>query len=39
VPHLPAGSTSQTRSWNEEMGFHQGWGAALDPLVALAKTF
>jgi uncharacterized protein YndB with AHSA1/START domain len=23
---------------HEEMGFHQGWGAALDQLVALAKT-
>ena len=24
---------------HEEMGFHQGWGAALDQLVALAKTW
>jgi uncharacterized protein YndB with AHSA1/START domain len=23
---------------HEEMGFHQGWGTALDQLVAYAKT-
>jgi uncharacterized protein YndB with AHSA1/START domain len=27
-----------TAKKHEEMGFHQGWGAALDQLVALAKT-
>ena len=27
-----------TSKRHEEMGFHQGWGAALDQLVALAKT-
>ena len=26
------------RKKHEEMGFHQGWGAALDQLVALVKT-
>jgi uncharacterized protein YndB with AHSA1/START domain len=26
------------RKAHEEMGFHEGWGAALDQLVALAKT-
>jgi len=26
------------RKRHEEMGFHQGWGAALDQLVALART-
>lgn len=28
----------ETRRRHEEMGFHAGWGAALDQLVALAKT-
>lgn len=27
-----------TRKRHEDMGFHHGWGAALDQLVALAKT-
>ncbi len=27
------------RKKHEEMGFHQGWGAALDQLVAVAKTW
>lgn len=27
-----------SRAQHEEMGFHQGWGTALDQLVALAKT-
>lgn len=27
-----------SRKKHEEMGFHTGWGAALDQLVALAKT-
>lgn len=27
-----------TRKQHEDMGFHQGWGAALDQLVAHAKT-
>ena len=26
------------KTQHEEMGFHQGWGTALDQLVALAKT-
>jgi uncharacterized protein YndB with AHSA1/START domain len=34
VMHADAGS----RKRHEDMGFHQGWGAALDQLVALAKT-
>ena len=29
----------ESRKKHEEMGFHNGWGAALDQLVALAKTF
>ena len=29
---------STTRKQHEDMGFHHGWGAALDQLVALAKT-
>jgi uncharacterized protein YndB with AHSA1/START domain len=28
----------ETRKQHEEMGFHNGWSAALDQLVALAKT-
>lgn len=28
----------KSRASHEEMGFHEGWGAALDQLVALAKT-
>ena len=28
----------EARKKHEEMGFHTGWGAALDQLVALAKT-
>lgn len=28
----------ETRKKHEEMGFHTGWGKALDQLVALAKT-
>ena len=28
----------ESRRKHEEMGFHTGWGAALDQLVALAKT-
>lgn len=28
----------ETKTKHETMGFHQGWGAALDQLVALAKT-
>lgn len=28
-----------TREKHEQMGFHEGWGAALDQLVALAKTW
>lgn len=28
----------ETRQKHEEMGFHTGWGTALDQLVALAKT-
>jgi uncharacterized protein YndB with AHSA1/START domain len=28
-----------TSKKHEAMGFHQGWGKALDQLVALAKTF
>lgn len=27
-----------SRTQHEEMGFHEGWGAALDQLVTLAKT-
>ena len=27
-----------TRRTHEEMGFHKGWGTALDQLVALART-
>lgn len=30
--------TPETRQQHEEMGFHNGWSAALDQLVALAKT-
>jgi uncharacterized protein YndB with AHSA1/START domain len=30
--------TEETRRQHEEMGFHNGWSAALDQLVALAKT-
>ena len=29
---------AETRKQHEDMGFHHGWGAALDQLVALAKT-
>lgn len=28
----------ESRKTHEQMGFHEGWGAALDQLVALAKT-
>ncbi len=28
----------ETRDQHEKMGFHEGWGKALDQLVALAKT-
>ena len=28
----------ETKAKHEAMGFHQGWGTALDQLVALAKT-
>ncbi|AMV25990.1 hypothetical protein VT84_16445 [Gemmata sp. SH-PL17] len=31
-------ATEEGRVKHEEMGFHHGWGAALDQLVALAKT-
>jgi uncharacterized protein YndB with AHSA1/START domain len=31
-------SNEDGRTKHEEMGFHQGWGAALDQLVALAKS-
>ena len=30
-------STAEGRAKHEAMGFHRGWGAALDQLVALAK--
>jgi uncharacterized protein YndB with AHSA1/START domain len=30
---------AEGRTKHEEMGFHDGWGAALDQLVALAKTW
>lgn len=30
--------TEESRRKHEEMGFHQGWGTALDQLVAMAKT-
>jgi uncharacterized protein YndB with AHSA1/START domain len=29
---------SKSREKHEEMGFHEGWGTALDQLVAVAKT-
>jgi uncharacterized protein YndB with AHSA1/START domain len=29
---------AEAKKQHEEMGFHQGWGTALDQLVALAKT-
>ena len=29
---------AEARQRHEDMGFHQGWGAALDQLVALART-
>jgi uncharacterized protein YndB with AHSA1/START domain len=29
--------TPEARKQHEEMGFHEGWGLALDQLVALAK--
>ncbi len=29
---------AETRKTHEEMGFHHGWGTALDQLVALART-
>ncbi len=32
-------STEEGRSKHEAMGFHHGWGAALDQLVALAKNW
>ena len=32
-------STGEGRSKHEAMGFHQGWGAALDQLVMLAKSW
>ena len=32
------GST-ETRTRHEEMGFHQGWGAALDQLVKVVRNF
>ena len=32
-------STEDGRSKHEAMGFHQGWGTALDQLVALARTW
>jgi len=31
--------SAETRSAHEAMGFHAGWGAALDQLVAAAKSF
>jgi uncharacterized protein YndB with AHSA1/START domain len=31
-------ATAEGREKHEQMGFHDGWGAALDQLVALAKT-
>lgn len=31
--------TQEGRKKHEEMGFHQGWGAALDQLVALVKSW
>jgi uncharacterized protein YndB with AHSA1/START domain len=30
--------TPEVKAQHEEMGFHEGWGAALDQLVELAKT-
>lgn len=30
--------SEEERKAHEAMGFHDGWGAALDQLVALAKT-
>ena len=30
---------AEGRAKHEEMGFHDGWGAALDQLVALVKTW
>jgi uncharacterized protein YndB with AHSA1/START domain len=30
--------SEETRTQHEAMGFHNGWGAALDQLVALART-
>ena len=32
-------ATEEARRSHEAMGFHDGWGAALDQLVALARTF
>ncbi|WP_435005195.1 SRPBCC family protein [Tundrisphaera lichenicola] len=32
-------TTEEERSKHEAMGFHNGWGAALDQLVALAKSW
>ncbi|MFO0960501.1 MAG: SRPBCC family protein [Isosphaeraceae bacterium] len=32
-------STEEGRSKHETMGFHRGWGAALEQLVALARTW
>ena len=32
-------SSEEARSKHEAMGFHQGWGAALDQLVVLAKQW
>ena len=31
-------ATSDVRRKHEEMGFHEGWGTALDQLVDVAKT-
>lgn len=30
--------SAETRARHEEMGFHEGWGAALDQLVEVAKS-
>jgi uncharacterized protein YndB with AHSA1/START domain len=30
--------SAETRKKHEEMGFHEGWGSALDQLVAYSKT-
>jgi uncharacterized protein YndB with AHSA1/START domain len=30
--------TKESKEQHDQMGFHEGWGAALDQLVALAKT-